>query len=203
MEIALDKNDNRNILPNVLDSDKVLLDVGCGIGQSFVSISRTDRICIGIDIDEDAIRYGMENYGSKSQFILSDAEHIPLPSNKFDLVYSRVSLPYTNIPKVIKEIQRVLRKGGRVWVTLHSRDMAAKYLEEAISLRSIKRLIHVIYILINGYLLKYFGVVFPFINGRYESWQDISAIKQLLIHSGFEVDMHKIGIHTVIEGRIL
>jgi hypothetical protein len=44
LEIALDKNDNRKILPNVLDSDKVILDIGCGIGLSFIALDRTDRI---------------------------------------------------------------------------------------------------------------------------------------------------------------
>jgi ubiquinone/menaquinone biosynthesis C-methylase UbiE len=202
LEIALDENDERRILPNVLDSDKVILDIGCGIGQSFVALNFADKICIGIDIDEDAIRYGIEHYGNRIHFILSDAKRIPLPSNTFNLVFSRVSLPYTNIPKVIREIRRVLRNEGRVWMTLHSRRMVAKYLEEAISLRDIKRLIHVVYILINGYLLKYFGIVFPFMDGRYESWQNPSAVKKLLIHNGFEVNVYEHGKHTIIEGRL-
>ena len=105
LEIALDKNDPRRILPNVLESDRVILDIGCGIGQSFIALDCTDRICIGIDIDEDALRYGIEKYGNRIQYILSDGSHIPLPSNTCDLVYSRVSFAYTNIPKAIKEIR--------------------------------------------------------------------------------------------------
>ena len=203
LKIALDKNDERWILPDILDSDKAVLDIGCGIGQSFVALDCTDRICIGLDIDEDAIRYGIENYGSKIHFILSDAKHLPLPSNTFNLVFSRVSLPYTNIPKVIREIRRVLRTDGRVWMTLHSKGMAIKYLKDAVSSRNIKRLIQVTYILTNGYLLKYFGIVLPFINGRYESWQNPSSMKQLLIRNGFDVNVHESGRHTVIEGRLI
>lgn len=203
LKIALDKNNESWILPNILDSDKAVLDIGCGIGQSFIALDCTDRICIGLDIDEDAVRYGIENYGSKIHFILSDAKHIPLPSNTFNLVYSRVSLPYTNIPRVIKEMRRVLRTDGRVWVTLHSKGTAIKYLEEAVSSRNIKRLIYVTYILINGYFLKYFGMVLPFINGRYESWQSTSSIKQLLVRNGFEVNVHESGRHTVVEGRLI
>ncbi len=203
LEISLDRNDSRRVLPDILDSDQMILDIGCGIGQSFVALNCTDRTCIGIDIDEDAIRYGIENYGSKIQFILSDAAHIPLPSKTFNLVYSRVSLPYTNIPQVIREIRRVLRGNGRVWMTLHGKSMADKYLKEAISSRNIKQLIHVIYILINGYLLKYFGFVLPFITGRYESWQDTSAMEKLLTRNGFKVHVHEVGRHTVIEGRLI
>jgi len=203
LEIAFDKNDARNILPNVLDSDEVILDIGCGIGQSFIALGCTDRVCIGIDTDEDAIRYGIERYGSKIQFILSDAGQIPLSSNTFNLVYSRVSLLYTNIPKVLKEIRRVLRKDGRVWMTLHTKDIAAEDLENALRSRNIKRLIRAIYILTNGYLLKYFGIVVPFQKGRYESWQSVSAMKTLLIRSGFKVNAYEVGRHTVIEGRLI
>lgn len=202
MEIALDKTDDRRILPDILASDRALLDIGCGIGQSFLAMDCADKICIGIDVDEDAIRYGIDNYGHKLQFILADAKHIPLPSDTFDLVFSRVSLPYTNIPRVVQEIRRVLRTGGRVWMILHGRDMAARYLKEALQSGGVKRLVHVIYILMNGYLLKYFGVLLPYLNGRYESWQDTSAMTKLLRRSGFEVNVRNIGRHTVIEGRL-
>ncbi len=203
LEIALDKNDERRILPDILDSDRAILDIGCGIGQSFLAMDCRDKICIGIDIDEDALRYGIDNYGSRIQFILSDASHIPLPSNTFDLVFSRVSLPYTNIPRVIREIRRVLRKGGRVWMILHGRDMAARYLSQAMRSGGIKRLIHVIYILLNGYLLKYLGVLVPYANGRYESWQDTTAMQKLLGRSGFEVRVREVSRHTVLEGRLV
>ncbi len=203
LKIAHDKNDERWILPNILDCDKVILDIGCGIGQSLMALDCTDRICIGLDIDNNAIRYGIENYGSKINFILSDAKHIPLPSNTCNLVYSRVSLPYTNIPKVIREIRRVLRNDGRVWMTLHFKDKADSFLKEAISSRNINRLIHAIYILINGYLLKYFGIVLPYINGRFYSWQDTTAMKSLLIRNGFKVSVHKVGSHTIIQGSLV
>ncbi len=203
LEIALNTNDDRRILPNLSDSEEVILDIGCGIGQTFIALNCTDRVCIGIDVDQEAITYGMKNYGNKIQFILSDAKRIPMPSNTFNLVFSRVSLPYTNIPKVIKEVKRILKKDGRVWMTLHDRNMAYKYLKESINSRlNIKRLVHVVYILMNGYILKYFGIVLPFINGRYESWQDTSAMRELLLRNGFEVKDYKVGKHRVIEGSL-
>lgn len=203
LKISLDKNDDKRVLPNILDSDKAILDIGCGIGQSFIALGCTDRICVGLDIDEDAVRYGAKHYGSNIHFILANAENIPLPSNTFHLVFSRVALPYTNIPVVIKEMRRVLMRDGKIWLTLHSKDMAKQFLLEAISSLSIKRLIHVIYILLNGYLFKYFGIVFPFVNGSYESWQDISAINSLLTRNGFKVDVHKVDGHTVVQGTLI
>lgn len=202
LKIALDRNNEKRILPSILDSDKAILDIGCGVGQSFIALDCTDRACIGLDIDEDAVSYGIKNFGSRIHYILSDAKRIPLPSNTFNLVYSRVALPYTNIPKAIREIRRVLRNDGRVWMTLHSREMIRDDLKKAISARNIKRLIHVVYIMVNGYLLKHFGVLVPFINGRFESWQDASTMKNLLIRNGFQVDVHEDGRHTVIQGSL-
>ena len=203
LEIALNADDPRRVMPTLLDTDEVLLDIGCGIGQSFIALDSTDRTCVGIDNDKESTAYGIKNYGDKIQFIHTDAHQIPIPSKTFDLVFCRVSLPYTNIPKVIKEIKRVLQKDGRVWLTIHTKKIAVGYLTEAIEKPfQIKRLVHVLYILTNGYLLKYFGFLLPFINGKYESWQDASALEKLLKRNGFEVKVQEVGGHTVIEGML-
>jgi ubiquinone/menaquinone biosynthesis C-methylase UbiE len=47
------------------------------------------------------------------------AEHLPYGNSEFDLVISRVSLPYTDLPKAAREMRRVLRTGGRIWLALH------------------------------------------------------------------------------------
>ena len=129
--IASNKNDERRILPTLRDSDKVILDIGCGVGQTFIALKCTDRICIGLDVDHEAIRYGMSHYGHGIQFIVADASRIPIPSESVNFVFSRVSLPYTNIPKVIKEIERVLTNDGRVWMTLHDRNVVRRYLRQS------------------------------------------------------------------------
>lgn len=200
LEIALDPNDPRRTLPQILASDRCILDIGCGIGQTFIALNCTDRICIGIDVDEKAISYGIKNYGNKIHFILSDAARIPLPANMFDLVYCRVSLPYTNIPKVIREIRRVLKRGGRVWMTLHSKNRIEGSLRESIRQRKARSFVGRAYTLINGYCLKYCGVLFPFINGRYESWQDTPTMRRIMSHYGFEVKAVNVGNEIVYEG---
>lgn len=203
LEISQNKNNIRMAMPEILPSDEFILDIGCGIGQLFISLNCTDRTCIGIDVDEDAISYGIKSYGKKIQFILSDAAKIPLPSNILDIVCCRVSIPYTNIPKVIKQIQRTLKIGGRVWILPHSKEFTKNSIMEAVKSKNIKSTIYQAYSLINGYCFKYFGFVFPFINGKYESWQDIDALKRLLVRNGFEVKLSNVHEHTVIEGFLL
>jgi ubiquinone/menaquinone biosynthesis C-methylase UbiE len=201
LAIASDNTDELMILPELLDSDEVILDLGCGIGQTLIALRCKDRICIGIDVEPEAIRYGIAHYGNDIQFILSDADHIPIPDDTLDLVYSRVALPYTNIPKVIKEVKRSLKVDGRIWMTLHSKAVVSQYVKDAVQQPfNIKRWVHLFYILTNGYCFKWFGQVFPFLNGRYESWQDPIAMEKLLKHHGFEVKSNQSQHHTIIEG---
>ncbi len=203
LKYAMDANNKNHILPEIFESDKVILDIGCGIGQSLLAFDCKNKICIGLDIDQEAIRYGIENHGDKINFILSDGNRLPLPDHSVDLVYSRVAIPYMNIPRVIKEVRRVLKSNGRIWLTLHTKETAMQYLKDAIKDRKIKRFIHVVYILLNGHCLKYFGIVFPFLNLRYESWQDAEAMKKLLEKNGFEAISKIRENHTVVKGRLI
>jgi len=47
---------------------------------------------------------------------------------------------------------------------------------------------------------KYCGVVIPFVNGGYESWQDMVAMKKLLSRYGVDVIESKKGRFNILEG---
>jgi len=201
LEIAKNKDDVSHINPVFSDSDKIILDIGCGVGQMFVAIDPVDKMCIGIDIDENAIRYGIENYGDKIQYIYSNAKKIPLPANLCDFIYSRVALPYTNIPKTLSEIKRVLKDDGRVWFTLHKKQTAIDNIKLAIKKRSPKEFARNIYVYVNGYILKYFHKSLPFLNGEHESWQDAGGFTSLMNKKGFDVDITETDEHMIAEGQ--
>lgn len=202
LAIALDPNDPRRVLPQVLPSDRAILDVGCGMGQSLLALGAAVPERVGVDIDEEAVHYGTAQYGAELRLLVADARRLPLPTASFDLVFSRVALPYTDVPSTLREMRRVLRPGGRVWLTLHDRAVVLGYLREALQARQPKRWVHVLYTLLNGYLLKHFGRVVPFLTGRYESWQDPATISKLLTRHGFAVEVRQVGRHTVVEGRL-
>lgn len=202
LEIAKDiSNKNRN-LPVILPTDKVVMDIGCGIGQTFLALDCMDRACIGIDVDNEAIEYGVEHYGDRIKYLIADATDIPCPSDSVDFIFSRVAMPYTNIPVVIKEIKRLLNDNGRIWMTFHSKELVKSWLKEAIKERNFKDVIHKSYVLLNGYLLAYFGFCIPFITGKYESWQGIKSIIILLDKNGIEAYETKNGSQLIIEGHI-
>ena len=202
LEIAKDINDSRRTLPDLLPSDQVIVDIGCGIGQTFIALECTDRTCIGIDVDAEVINYGIEHFGADIDFYLTDAINIPLQSNSVDLVISRVALPYTNIPKVLKSVRRVLKEDGRIWFTIHSDELVKGWLKKAVKKKNYKDVIHKVYVRMNGYLLKNFGVLIPFVNGNYESWQDEEAIIKILKRNGIVATKRQIGDHTCIEGQV-
>jgi ubiquinone/menaquinone biosynthesis C-methylase UbiE len=72
-----------------------------------------DRISFGIDIDLDALKLG-KTLSERTCLVNAAAEALPFKDSQFDLVFARVSLPYTNIPASLREIRRVLKTSGRV-----------------------------------------------------------------------------------------
>jgi len=53
-------------------------------------------------------------------YVRGDAEHLPLAPRVVDFAYGSISLNYTNLETSIPEIARVLRGGGRAYVSLPS-----------------------------------------------------------------------------------
>lgn len=204
-ELVIAKNslDKRFSLPKLLHSDRVIVDVGCGIGQSFVALGCLDRTCIGIDISIDAISYGRKRFGDHIDFYVADASNLPIESDLADIVLSRVSLPYTNIHKALIEIKRILRPGGRVWLTLHSKRFTLRRLWSAAKALDARDFIYTFYILVNGYYFMATHHVLPFVNGKYESWQDLNTMRWVLRRLGFETRLVRYQSVVAVEGILI
>lgn len=174
-------------MPDVREDDRVILDIGCGVGQTLVAMDLDDdRVLVGVDIDHEALAYGRKTFAS-IQYSKCTAEALPLASGLFDLVISRVAVPYTNIPQTINEMYRVLEPGGRVWFTLHPIKMTRRQWVSALRNFRIKDIIFRTYVLANGLNLHFFGKLLPFpSNGQYESCQSAKAIRAVLKNAGFE-----------------
>ncbi len=117
LKIALDPNHPKHILPPALPSSKRVLDIGCGAGQTLIA-RYPDRVSFGLDIDVDALQIG-RSLTDRVRFVCGKAENLPYSNAQFDMVIARVSLAYTNISAALKEIHRVLKKDGELWITLH------------------------------------------------------------------------------------
>jgi len=179
LRIALDPSHPAHLLPPPLPDSRKILDIGCGAGQT-LSAAYPDRITFGLDIDLNALQLG-RTLTDRVCFVCGRAEALPWPDQQFDLVIARVSLAYTNLSVSLREIHRVLRRGGEVWMTLHPFSVPWTQVKSS----HVKGRIYFAYILLNSALFHFVGKQLAY-RGRYESFQTESGISRALTRSGFE-----------------
>jgi len=100
-----------------------ILDVGTGPGYLCLHISRIapGSEVIGMDISGDMIRIALRNAERANvknvRFIIEDANKMSFGNETFDLVVSTGSLHHWKEPvRVINEIHRVLKRGGKALI---------------------------------------------------------------------------------------
>lgn len=103
-----------------------LLEIGCGMGSDLLQFARGGALCTGIDLTPRSVeitRHRFALYGNKGSFMLADGERLPFASDSFDVVYSNGVLHHTpDTAGAIREVYRVLRRGGVAKVMLYHRN---------------------------------------------------------------------------------
>lgn len=193
LSIANNLADPRRIMPSINGNQRRILDVGCGAGQTLIaSHLAPDVIAIGIDLDFSALSHGRKLTRS-IQFACAKGEAIPFQSECFDLVVSRVALPYMQIQKALAEMSRVLKANGNLWIVLHPYSRALRELKECLARLDLKGAIYRLYVLVNSLFVHFLGKQLPHPLHRdcYESCQTVRGIKRLLRQSGFvNIEIH-------------
>ena len=98
------------------------LDVGCGTGWAVgeaAELTKGKGIFYGVDLSEKMIEKAKENFKGRDNFhfIKANVESIPLEDNFFDVIICTNSFHhYLNPDKALKEMQRLLRKNGKLYV---------------------------------------------------------------------------------------
>jgi ubiquinone/menaquinone biosynthesis C-methylase UbiE len=107
---------------------KKVLDVGCGNGYVLNKYALEGAEVFGIDITQIAVdicKKRFDIYGLKGNFQIGSAEDLPFEDETFDCVCSMGVLHHTpNTEKAVKEIYRVLKKGGRLILMFYHRNSA-------------------------------------------------------------------------------
>ncbi len=110
-----------------------VLDVGCGAGQELWPFVSAGAFGVGTDLAREVGVLGRQKFrrggfDSRVAFLRSTAEQLPFASSAFDVVVSRLALPYMDNPRAIAEMARVLRPGGVLLLKIHH---AWFYVDEA------------------------------------------------------------------------
>ena len=191
LRIANTPGHSHRIMPPVLNSDRTILDVGCGAGQTLIATEfNPGTIVIGLDRDESALNLGRQ-LDQTIGFVCARGESLPFESERFDFVFSRVALPYMQLNATLSEIRRVLKTQGRVWFVLHPYSMILKEMLDALTRLKLKRAVVCLYVIANGTVVNLLGKEFrlPFRKHYHESFQTVGGIKKLLRKAGFQ-DIH-------------
>jgi ubiquinone/menaquinone biosynthesis C-methylase UbiE len=104
--------------------DSLVLDVGCGVGMTAAYLAKAIGCHVtGIDLREGMIarsneRAEREGVTDRVSFRVADAVALPLDDDTFDVVMCESVLALVeDQPRVLAEMRRVLKPGGRLGVT--------------------------------------------------------------------------------------
>jgi len=104
-----------------------ILDFGCGDGNSCVYIRKhfENKLAItGIDISSSSIDIANKRKIPNASFKDFDGTKIPYDDNSFDIVFTSMVFHHISFDlheKLMLEIHRVLKKGGRFYIFEHNR----------------------------------------------------------------------------------
>jgi len=104
---------------SALKSAARIADLGCGTGYLLVQLQQRGFSKLhGFDIADEmleAVRAGNSNTSVK--LTEADLQALPVPDEQFDVVFSNAAIQWCDTERAAAEIQRVLRPGGRGFVS--------------------------------------------------------------------------------------
>lgn len=105
--------------------NKKILEIGCGLGAHTEQFCNHGAIVTSIDISPKSIEITKRRLlfkNLKAEVIESDAENLPFSNNYFDYIWSWGVIHHTpNTIQCAKEIERVLKPGGKLFIMLYNR----------------------------------------------------------------------------------
>lgn len=165
---------------------RTVLDVGCGNGKDLTHPVYAEALARwGIDPDERGIEAGRKTFEGLT-LVHGMAESLPFPDAHFDVVTSRVALPYMNIPVALREMARVMKPDGYLCVTLHDWKLHRRFAGEAWQERQVKPILDLAYVMGASLCYALTGWIPPRPwNGTRETFQFVGHMRRQLARRGF------------------
>ena len=114
--------------------DKVILDVGCWTG-SYISliVNANSHMVVGIDIEKRALKVA-KSATLNANFIMASVFNMPFRENTFDVITFWTVIEHLPVNKELNalcEIKRVLKKGGKLFMSTENDHILSKLLDPA------------------------------------------------------------------------
>ena len=111
----------KDIIPFIqkrLDSNKTIIDVGCGDGYGSFKLHQSGYKVIGVDLSKQMIKKAKNRMDDESiPFMQADSSQLPFEKQRFDAMMAINVLEWTEDPiDSLHEFQRVLKIGGLLFV---------------------------------------------------------------------------------------
>lgn len=101
-----------------------VLEIGAGMGTDLSQFAKHGARVTDLDLSHGHLELARRNFAARGldgRFVHHDAESLPFPDASFDLVYSNGVLHHSpNTSRIVEEIWRVLRPGGRVIIMMYA-----------------------------------------------------------------------------------
>ncbi len=113
---------------------KDVLEIGCSIATDGLEFAKKGANYTGVDLTPASIEMARERFrlfDVPGRFEVANAEEkIPFPDETFDHIYSFGVIHHSPVPeRIVREMHRVLRKGGTFNVMLYNRSSINYYIE--------------------------------------------------------------------------
>lgn len=108
----------RNLLAyNPIRKSQLTLDLGCGPGTFAPQLKKFSEHLIAVDLSAEMLRQCQANEPDVIA-IQADAQHLPLPDNSVDLIFSSLAIQWIpNMKSLFDDVYRVLKPGGSMVFT--------------------------------------------------------------------------------------
>src|SRR5699024_11081224 len=103
-----------------------LLEIGAGLGTDLAQFAAHGARVTDVDLSAGHLERAQENFrvrGLSGTFVHHDAEDLPCPDDRFDVVYSNGVIHHTrHTGRIVDEMFRVLKPGGRVITMVYAEN---------------------------------------------------------------------------------
>jgi len=105
-----------------------VLEIGPGTGHGLIRLAESGARACGLDLSAGMLaraQWAVTKSGREAQFCQGDALTLPFPARSFDVIFLSFTLELfrdVEIPLILMECQRVLRKEGRIGVVALAKE---------------------------------------------------------------------------------